>query len=163
MGCFKCFSLLFKKKYYFIWLCWLLVGARGIFGASCRIFCCWHTDPLVAAHRLSHSRAHGSLVPHPGIKLVFPALQGRFLTPELPGKGFIFKSGKIRPTSPEYWESPNDRHMRFSTHVSSPSLISFPSHIALSVLFLIVKTHSHQGSKSREGPAGAQEIEEVSH
>ena len=113
------------------------------------------------AHGLSLSTAHGSLVPQPGIKLVFPALQDRFLTTELTGKAFIFKRGKIRP-SPDYCENPNDKHMRFSIHVSFAPLISFPSHIALSLLSLIVKTHSHQGSKSNEGPAGTQEIEEVS-
>ena len=44
------------------------------------------TGCLVVAHRLSCPVACGILVPQPGIKPMSPALQGRFLTTEPPGK-----------------------------------------------------------------------------
>ena len=43
----------FKKNIYlFIWLCWVLVVARGIFFATYRIFSCSMWDLLVAACRI---------------------------------------------------------------------------------------------------------------
>ena len=39
----------------FTWLQQVLVAVRGISGVSREIFPLWHTDPLVATHRLSGS------------------------------------------------------------------------------------------------------------
>ena len=44
------------------------------------------TDSLVTVHWLSYSSPCGTLVPWPGIKPVFPALQGTFLTTGPAGK-----------------------------------------------------------------------------
>ena len=52
-------------------------------GLSCSIWAplSWLMDSLVTARRLSCPMACGILVPPPGIKHMFPALQGRFLPP----------------------------------------------------------------------------------
>ena len=58
----------------------------------------WSVVSFVAAHELTCSRAHGILVPWPGIKPMSPALEGRFLTTEPPGKShkwpFSLRLGK---------------------------------------------------------------------
>ena len=67
-----------------------------------QIFCCGHSDSVVAVrglsickalvvvvHRLHCSVAWGILVPWPEIELASPALQGRFLTSGPPGKSLI--------------------------------------------------------------------------
>ena len=59
------FSLLF------VWLCWVLVVAHGIFHCSTQTLSLWHTGSVEAAWSLSFSEAHG-------IKSIYPALQGRF-------------------------------------------------------------------------------------
>ena len=46
----------------------------------------WCMDSLVKAHGLRCSEAGEILVPPPGIEPTSPVLQGRFLTPEPPGK-----------------------------------------------------------------------------
>ena len=55
--------------------------------ASCEILRCskW---TLVVARRLSCSKACGILVPQPGIEVMSPVLQGRFLTTEPPEKSW---------------------------------------------------------------------------
>ena len=55
--------------------------------ASCEILRCskW---TLVVARGLSCSKACGILVPQPGIEVMSPVLQGRFLTTEPPGKSW---------------------------------------------------------------------------
>ena len=45
-----------------------------------------HVGSVVVAWGLSCLVACGILVPRPGIKSTFPALEGRFLTTGLPGK-----------------------------------------------------------------------------
>ena len=79
--------------YLFIWLHPVLVSARGIFSAACRIFCCsvWALHcgaqaSLVVAHRLSCLAACGILVSQPGIEPTSAALEGRFLTTGPPVK-----------------------------------------------------------------------------
>ena len=55
----------------------------------------WCTGSVVVAQGLSCSKACGILIPWPGIKLMSPALEGRFLTSGPPGKSpgpFFFKS-----------------------------------------------------------------------
>ena len=48
-----------------------------------------HRDSIVAAPGFSCSKACEILIPQPGIELMFPALQGRFLTSGPPGKSLI--------------------------------------------------------------------------
>ena len=60
----------FFNIYLFIWLCCVLVVARGIFVAECAIFSCGTWD----------------LVPWPGIEPGPPALGARVLTTGPPGK-----------------------------------------------------------------------------
>ena len=48
---------------------------------------------VIAASMLSSSAACGILVPRPGIKLMYPALQGRFLTTGPPEKSLSFYLG----------------------------------------------------------------------
>ena len=48
-----------------------------------------HTDSLVVVHRTSFSAACGILVLRPGIKPVFPALQGGLLITGPPGKSLF--------------------------------------------------------------------------
>ena len=79
--------------YVFTWLLRVLVAARGIFPAACRIlhYCSWTLQlwsmgSVVAALGLCFSEACGILVPWPRIKPLTPALQGRFLTTGRPGK-----------------------------------------------------------------------------
>ena len=57
-------------------------------GLSCSMGGCslWHTDSLVAVHKLHFSMSYEILVPQPGIKPASPALQGRFLTTGPPRK-----------------------------------------------------------------------------
>ena len=45
-----------------------------------------HVASVVVAHGLSYSAACGVLVPQPGMELLPPALQSRFLTPGPSGK-----------------------------------------------------------------------------
>jgi len=46
-------------------------------------------DSVVAASRLSCSKACGILVPHPGIEPVSPELEDVFITTGLPGKSLL--------------------------------------------------------------------------
>ena len=48
-----------------------------------------HVDSVVAASRLSCSKACGILVPHPGIEPVSPELEDVFITTGLPGKSLL--------------------------------------------------------------------------
>ena len=57
-----------------------LVLAHGILLVACRIFCCSLWVSLAVVCGLSCPAASGILVPQPGIELVSPALEGRFLT-----------------------------------------------------------------------------------
>ena len=77
----NCFT--FKKKS--MYLCWILVAAHGLL-FSCGMWALGHMGSVVAAHGLSCPMACGILVPQPGIKPMSPALEGRFLTTELPRK-----------------------------------------------------------------------------
>ena len=63
----------------FIWLCQVLVAARGIFRcrAQTLVVLC---GSVVAAHRLSCPKACEILVPRPGIEPMSPALQAGFFT-----------------------------------------------------------------------------------
>ena len=64
----------------FLWLHQVLVVALGIFTAPRRILLLWlHLESLAAACRLSCSVASGILVPQPGFKTVYLALQAGFL------------------------------------------------------------------------------------
>ena len=79
------FFLMFIYLFIF-WLRRVLVAARGIFTASCRIFSLRRTGSVVEACGLSYPAAFGTPVPRPGIKPVFPELEGGFLTTGPPGK-----------------------------------------------------------------------------
>ena len=59
------------------WLRWVLAAAFSLFIAVCQLLSCWNAQ-------LSCPSACRILVPLPGTKPVFPALEGRFLG--LPGK-----------------------------------------------------------------------------
>ena len=99
----------FNKKYLFIWLCWALAAAHGIFIAACGIFRCgiWASlssfgpwipgcaDLYFAAPGLSCLAACGILVPQAGIRPESSALEGRFLTTGPPGKPPDLSLGKL--------------------------------------------------------------------
>ena len=78
--------------YLFIWLCWVLVAACGIFSlqrmsfSSCGAWVPECVGSVVVACGLSCPVACGILVPWPGMEPAFPALEGRFLTTGPPGK-----------------------------------------------------------------------------
>ena len=55
-----------------------IYGILGGGGGACCVF--------LAAHRLGCSTAHGIFVPPSGIRLMSPALAGRFFTTAPPGK-----------------------------------------------------------------------------
>ena len=58
---------------------------KWVFNQFLKMFI-WLCRVLVAACRISCSKARGILVPQPGIKPASPAMQGGFLTTGLPGK-----------------------------------------------------------------------------
>ena len=86
------------KKYWFIWLCQVLVVTCGILlchvqsfavvhgPSSCDSLAPEHTGAVVVAHGLSCSTACGVLAPCPGIEPTSSALQGGFLPTGPPGK-----------------------------------------------------------------------------
>ena len=76
-----CSSLLFFDIYLFIWLCRLLLAALG--------FLLCHAGSSIVVLGFSCPMACGILVPQPGIKLVSPQLQSRFLTTGPLGKSPI--------------------------------------------------------------------------
>ena len=80
-------------KYVFIWLCQVLGAALRTFSVSGTILHCgtwtlklWLSGSVVVTCELSRASACRILVPQTGIKPMFPALQGRFLTTGPPGK-----------------------------------------------------------------------------
>ena len=62
---------LLKNIYLFIWLHWVLVVTRSLLVAQASLDLLWHAG-------LVCSMAYGILVPQPGVRSVFPALEGRF-------------------------------------------------------------------------------------
>ena len=71
--------------------CKIFVASRTIFRCSTWALQLWltsseHAGSIVAAHRVSCSMAYGVLAPCPEMEPTSPALQGGFLTTELPGK-----------------------------------------------------------------------------
>ena len=90
--------------YLFIWLRRVLVVARGILVAACRIFHCsawaslWLWCAGSKARGLNCPTECGILVPQPGIEPMSPALEGGFLTTGPPGKSpNLQKLGNIFP------------------------------------------------------------------
>ena len=78
----------------YIWLCWVLVAAHGIFTAVHGLSSCGTWAPAcmgseVAVYRVSCSMICGILVPQPGIEPKSPELQGRFLTTWWSGKSWL--------------------------------------------------------------------------
>ena len=66
-----------------------LVSVRGLLVAVASLVAehrLYSVGSVVAVHRLSCPEARGILVPRPGIEPMSPALEGRFLTTEPPGK-----------------------------------------------------------------------------
>ena len=63
----------------------------------------------VVVCRLSCPKVCGILVPRPGIKPMFPALEGWFAATGLAGKSPPFPS-PLGPLSPAHWLSPQDAH-----------------------------------------------------
>ena len=61
-----------------------LLGRRLL--SSCRVQAPEHTGLVVGTHTLSYPAACEILVPQPGTKSTPPVLEGKFLTPEPPGK-----------------------------------------------------------------------------
>ena len=89
------FLFSFFKNYLSIWLYRVLVAAMGSFLVVHGLSSCGVQDPqctgsIVAICGFSCSVACGILVSRPGIKSMFPALRGKFLTIEPPGKSPIF-------------------------------------------------------------------------
>ena len=86
--------LLYIVRFLFIWLHQVLAAAREIFLGSCGIFpcCAW---PLCLRCAGPVVVASGILVPQPEIEPVFPALQGGFLTPALPGESLLLLSKAV--------------------------------------------------------------------
>ena len=80
----------FFKNYLFIWLCWVLVAAHGIFITSCGILHCGTWKLSSCGMQACCSGACGILVAWPLIKPVSSVLQGKFLTTGPPGKSFSF-------------------------------------------------------------------------
>ena len=79
--------LLFLKKLLFIWLCQVLVASCRAFRWSRQAFWLWQVvTSLVVVRALNCPMMFGVLVPWSGIELMFPALPGRFLTAESPGR-----------------------------------------------------------------------------
>ena len=67
------------------------VTAHGLFLVASSRLLLWdrgskHVGPVVAVHGLSSPAAGGILLPQPGIKLAYPALEGKFLTTGQLGK-----------------------------------------------------------------------------
>ena len=93
----RSWSLFFFFLILFIWLHRVLVVARGIFAAACRLSrgagsrvrrlsSCGTRAPQLWCAGLVAPRHVGILVPQPGIEPVSPALEGGFLTTGPPGR-----------------------------------------------------------------------------
>ena len=87
-----------------IWLHGVFVEAAGsplhhvgVFLAVHKFSSCGAQASVVAVLRLSCSTACGILIPQPSIKLMSPALQGKFLTTGLPGKPLKFVFDRTAP------------------------------------------------------------------
>ena len=116
-------NFFFSKAYLFAWLPWVLVAACGIFAAVCGLLSLRAralSGSAVVVLGLSCPTACGILVPRPGMKPLFPALEGGLLTTgpsrEIP-----------RPTS--------ICHLRLNISISFGNLLrSFKAGWSLSVL-----------------------------
>ena len=93
-------------------------------------------DSVVAV--LGCSAARGILVPHPGIKLVSPALQGKFLTTGPPRKSFHMTFSislcLIRDACMKLWNPSNVAKAQRKLIFAPPVLLSHPqihAHILL--------------------------------
>ena len=88
--------------YLLIWQLQIIVAAGeiiascGSFTAAQRLSSCLAWASVVTTHRLSCSPTCGILVPQPGIKPAFPALQGGFLVSVPLGKSSLNNLLKIK-------------------------------------------------------------------